>query len=715
MQSARNMKEYRAELRSALGNSFLRETLDNFATSYRANRAAIFEGIDEQELIAEIAAAKDEALGRLDELYAQFAAEAAKRGVTVHLAQTAAEANELILEIARANDCRRIIKSKSMTAEEIRLNQALEGAGLEVTETDLGEWIIQLRQEGPSHMVLPAIHLSRGQVAEVFSQVTGRPEEGDISSLVRVARTELRARFFEADMGITGANFAVAENGAIGLCTNEGNARLTSTLPRVQVALCGLDKLAPTLHEALRIIKVLARNATAQAITNYVSWITGRVEYLPNPDQKKIYHVVFLDNGRRALAQDPVCGQALRCIRCGACANVCPVFRLVGGHRMGHIYIGAIGLILTYFFHGPDQVRNLIQNCIGCEACKTVCGAGIDLPAVIMEIRARLNRREGAPPAVSLVGAVMKNRKLFHALLRAGQVAQKPVTGRTRFVRHLPDFLIGDQNFKALPALADVPFRDQWADLAPGLPAGDLSIGLFAGCAQDFIYPEQLKAGLKLLVAKGCRVIFPLEQSCCGLPLYMMGDKETAESLAARNIRAFAEAGCDYIVSLCASCVSHMKRNYQALALDLMADQAESYCGKIIDFSSLMVNVLNYGPDDFQAEGREKTGLHLPCHLVRGLGVGEEPRRLIRAAGEYVPSPEEDVCCGFGGSYSLKIPEISGQLMANKLQNLEASGAAAAVTDCPGCVMQLRGGEEKRGRGLEIRHLAEFLAERLKK
>jgi iron-sulfur cluster protein len=390
MQTAKNMKEYHADLNEALNDEFLRETLDKFAVAYRSNRVNIFADVDEKGLIAEIAVAKDQALGQLEELYQRFKAEAEKRGVIVHRAKTAAEANDIIRRIAKDSGSRKIIKAKSMTAEETLLNHALEGDGLEVTETDLGEWIIQLRHEGPTHMVMPAIHLSRKQVADTFGEATGERQDNDISRLVKVARKELRAKFAGADMGISGANFAVAENGAIGLCTNEGNARLVTTLPRVQVALCGLEKLMPTLHDALRIIKVLPRNATGQAITSYVTWITGRTDCEAGPDGQKEYHIVFLDNGRLDLLKDPVCGPALRCVRCGACANVCPVYRLVGGHKMGHIYIGAIGLILTYFFHGHETAKNLVQNCINCEACKNVCGAGIDLPGIIQEVRGRV-------------------------------------------------------------------------------------------------------------------------------------------------------------------------------------------------------------------------------------------------------------------------------------------------------------------------------------
>ncbi|MFW5838217.1 MAG: LUD domain-containing protein, partial [Desulfovibrionaceae bacterium] len=373
MPAPRNRREYQARIQDALDDDFLRRAMDAFARAYPESRARAFAGLDPDALAAEVAGIKDAAAGRLNELYQEFRRKAEAAGAVVHMAATAEEANRIIARIAEEAGCRTIVKSKSMTAEETGLNRSLEAQGLEVAETDLGEWIVQLRREAPSHMVLPAIHLSREQVAELFSGVTGRELEPEVEQLVKVARRELRRRFAEADMGVTGANFAVAESGTIGIVTNEGNARLVSTLPRVHVALVGLDKLLPTLGDALRILRVLPRNATGQAMTSYLTWITGAVQRQAGGKQT---HVVFLDNGRRDMARDPDFSQVLRCVRCGACANVCPVYRAVGGHRFGHVYIGAIGLILTYFLHGRDKARHIVENCINCQACKQVCAAG---------------------------------------------------------------------------------------------------------------------------------------------------------------------------------------------------------------------------------------------------------------------------------------------------------------------------------------------------
>jgi Fe-S oxidoreductase len=242
-----------------------------------------------------------------------------------------------------------------------------------------------------------------------------------------------------------------------------------------------------------------------------------------------------------------------------------------------------------------------------------------------------------------------------------------------------------------------------------------LKVALFAGCAQDFVYPEQLMAATRLLREKRVEAEFPLAQGCCGLPVQMMGERAAAERIAASNVEAFDRISSDKVLTLCASCAAHMSRRYGELTAGRpeLAKKTEKFVSKIVDFSSLLKNFLKIGPEDFVG-GKEKTAYHASCHLCRGLGVVEEPRALIAAAGEYVVTPEEDVCCGFGGSYSLKFPETAAAMMARKLEGVEASGARTLVADCPGCVMQLRGGELSRGGGIKVEHMAEFLARNLR-
>ncbi|MGA2735657.1 MAG: L-lactate dehydrogenase (quinone) large subunit LdhH [Syntrophobacteraceae bacterium] len=715
IKTAHDVITYRKELKKALRNNFLGATLDNFATGYRTSRANAFSGIDFDALAQEIAAGKDQSIAHLQELLEEFTTQAEKAGVKVHFARTAFEANSIIASIAKASGVKQIVKGKSMTAEETFLNDHLEKEGFEVTETDLGEWIIQLRKEGPSHMVMPAIHLSRKDVAELFTKVTGKPHDpDDINGMVKVARKELRRKFLEADMGISGANFAIAESGAIGLVTNEGNGRLVTTLPRVHVALVGVDKLLPDIKSALRILMALPRNATGQLISTYVTWITGPTECKSSPDSKKEMHIVFLDNGRLALAGDPVFSQALRCIRCGACANVCPIYKLVGGHSYGHVYIGAIGLILTYFYHGRRNARAIVKNCLNCQACKSVCPTGIDLPYLIKEVHRTVLKVEGKKPFKNmLLKKALENRRLFHFLLRRASLAQKPLA-EGQYLRHLPFLFSEEHSFRRLPVVAKVPLRDMWQSINRHVENPRYRVALFGGCLSDFVYPEQGQALLRLCLDHDVQLEYPMEQTCCGLPAQMMGERETAKDVAVQNLKAIDPADYDYILTLCASCGSHLKENYRKLLSEEpgLAVKVSQLKDKLIDFSSFMIKVLKVDPDQFRRAGG-KVAYHSPCHLCRGQGVTKEPRELLSTAGlEYVPAKDEDVCCGFGGSFSIDFPEISAELLKRKLDNIEAAGVETLVTDCPGCVLQLRGGMEKRGGKIKVKHIAEVVAER---
>lgn len=718
-QTPSDPKQYRRQLRAALGNHFLGQTLANFAQAYGKSRRSVFQGQDFTKMAKAVVQAKDASLPRLMALYDEFRQNAEDAGAKVHLAATAGEANAIISRIAYQAGAKRIVKSKSMTAEETHLNDHLEAADLEVTETDLGEWIIQLRREGPSHMVLPAIHLSRGQVAGLFSRVSGQAmDPDDIGGMVALARRELRRAFLEADMGISGANFAIADTGALGLVTNEGNARLVTTLPRVHVALVGLDKLLPDLNSALNILRVLPKNATGQNISTYVTWITGANECAAGQGGRKEMHVVFLDNGRLALAKDPDFREALRCVRCGACANLCPIYGLVGGHNYGHVYIGAIGLILTYFYHGRRNARALVANCMNCQACRAVCPAQIDLPRLIKKVHARIMDEEGTRPLKNqMLAKVLPNRRLFHHILRRAYLVQKPLAGSAPLLRHLPRFFDPAHGFRSLPVVAAKPLRARWNKLSKPKSKGrpKLKVALFGGCLVDFVYPEQGEALLALMADRPIELSYPMEQTCCGLPAAMMAEEQTARIVARQNIRAIDPAAHDYVLTLCASCASHIREGYPRLLAreKVWGPRAEQLASKIMDFSSFARQVLNM---ETQSALGPKTAYHAPCHLCRGLGVRQAPRQLIQAAGlDYIPTGNEEICCGFGGSYSVDFPEISARVLESKLAEVEKSGAELLVTDCPGCVLQLRGGLDQRGSRVKVMHLAEALACRLGK
>ena len=714
MSKARS-RQYKARVDAALATPRLQDTLHRFADAYLLSREAAFAGMDFEALRAGIAAMKDEVRDKREEYLAQFTRNAEAAGATVHLARTAAEANNYMVSLARQRGVKLVVKSKSMASEETHLNHALEEAGIRALETDLGEWIIQLAGQRPSHMVMPAIHMTKEEVAELFGKVTGKVEPADIPHLVQLAREQLRQGYLDADMGISGANIAVAETGGIALITNEGNARLVTTLPKIHVALVGIEKLVPTLEDAHKVIDVLPKNATGQLITSYVSWIRGAV---PCGEGSKELHIVLLDNGRSALAESPHCRDALRCIKCGACANVCPVYQTVGGHVFGHIYISAIGIILTAFFHGLENAAELVRACIGCRACVAVCPSGIDLESIILHLREVLGEEEGIGAGKALVfKRIMRNRKLFHTMIRTASLLQKPVTRGERTIRHLPLFFAGLTEWRSLPAIADKALRDQWPTLPQKVGKPRYKVAFFAGCLNDFVYPELGRDLIRVLNHLGVTVTFPKEQNCCGVPALYSGDRETATALAEQNVAAMLSGDPDFVVTTCPTCTMALQRDFKELLRDhpRWAEKAERLAAITLDISRFIVEKCDGGQLLNGLASPEKVTYHDSCHLKRGAGVWREPRQLLTGSGfELVEMAHADRCCGFGGSYSFTShPDIARNILGDKVADIDRSGATCVAMDCPGCLMQIHGGLDKQEKPVRAAHTISLLAEGL--
>jgi L-lactate dehydrogenase complex protein LldF len=329
---------------------------------------------------------KWEALNNLDRYLLEFEQKVKERGGHVHWAENSGEACRYISELATSHGVHKIVKSKSMAAEEIHLTPALEGLGIEVIETDLGEYIVQLRNEPPYHIVTPAMHLTRKDIADLFKDKLGAGDTDDPAELVAIARRALRRDFFSAEMGITGANFLVADVGMIAVTTNEGNARLCTSLPRIHVALVGIEKVVPRLQDLATLWPVLATAGTGQPITCYNTLIGGPRK--PNEaDGPEEFHVILLDNGRSELLADVEQRDVLQCIRCGACLNACPVFRSVGGHTYGTTYPGPIGSVLTPHLRGLNEFQHLSYASSLCGACTDACPVKIDLHHHLLENR----------------------------------------------------------------------------------------------------------------------------------------------------------------------------------------------------------------------------------------------------------------------------------------------------------------------------------------
>lgn len=385
----------------ALGNPSLQKALATATGKALDSReqAVAQMGEESWEHLRERARAiKEHTIDNLDYYLAQLAANVESSGGHVFWAQTSADARRYITELAGRRKVKVAVKGKSMMTEEIELNHALEAAGIEAVETDLGEYIVQLARERPSHINMPAIHKTRADVADLFTEKLGVERNEDISQMAGLARRVLRQRFAEAQMGITGVNYAVAETGTVVLVENEGNIRLTTSLPRLHVAVMGIEKVIPQLDDLDVFMKLLSRSASGQKICSYVSFLTGvkTSQQEEGPDE---FHLVILDNGRVEMLANPHLRESLFCIRCGACLNVCPVYQKIGGHAYGWVYPGPIGAVLTPQIIGRQRAAALPFASSLCGACRDVCPVKINLPEMLLHLRYEIREPGRAAPS----------------------------------------------------------------------------------------------------------------------------------------------------------------------------------------------------------------------------------------------------------------------------------------------------------------------------
>ena len=441
--------------------------------NFNVKRSAAFADLDDAEALRDRARRiKEHTIANLDRYLVQFEQAITRLGGVVHWARDGAEARSIILEIARTQNVKRVVKSKSMATEEIELNEAFEAAGIEPVETDLGEYIVQLAHEKPSHILAPAIHKSKGDISDLFADRLGGDRLTEAAELTQLARRQLREKFCSADMGVTGANFGVAETGTIVLVENEGNIRLSTTLPRIHVALMGIEKVIPRLDDLSVFLKILARSAAGQKMSSYVSFLTG-ARRAGESDGAGQFHLVILDNGRTGILADPEKRESLYCLRCGACLNICPVYQKIGGHAYGSVYSGPIGSIITPPMAGIEKARDLPFASTLCGACREVCPVKINIPHVLLRLRnewVEERRDDRSGPALAervgmkLWSLAMSHRTLYSMLFRTAAFFQGPLLEDGKH-KHLPRPFSGWTENRDFPPLARKPFRDIWSKL----------------------------------------------------------------------------------------------------------------------------------------------------------------------------------------------------------------------------------------------------------
>lgn len=458
--------EFQAASAEAIANPTLQRILGRLSSTLGIRNKQAWDAFRESDLVRQRARGiKDAALSELDKHLATLADNVERRGGHVHWAENGEEACQQIVEIIRSYRATKVVKSKSMTSEEIHLNKALAHANIEVVETDFGEYIIQVARHRPSHIVGPALHLSKEQVADILNTVSDEPLPPEREPLARFARRQLRSRFAAAEVGITGVNFGIAETGTIVIVENEGNARLTTSLPRIHIAVMGIEKVIPRFADVPSFLKILARAATGQKISIYTSLITGarREGELDGPEE---FHLVILDNGRSRILEGPL-RESLFCIRCGACLNACPIYRTVGGHAYGGVYAGPIGAVLTPLYDGLAPNHHLPHASSLCGACQAACPVKIQIPEMLIKLREQLHSSEMAPSrleswAYRMWAWSLRSPRLF----RWGTWLATRTVGRMKrrsgWLSWLPGKLGGWTARRDFPAPAPERFRDWW-------------------------------------------------------------------------------------------------------------------------------------------------------------------------------------------------------------------------------------------------------------
>ena len=467
-------REFKKGSRRAIRNVRVQEAAQRATGNLlRERNNAAAELPEWEELRTRAREIKHHTLERLDDYLALFADSVEKAGGKVIWASTAQEASDYVVSLARARGVRTVVKGKSMATEEIDLNHRFEDAGVEAIETDLGEYMIQLAGETPFHIIAPAIHKTRQDFGQLFSEHLSIPYEEDPQRLTQIARHTLREKFTQADMGVTGANFGIAETGTIVLVENEGNQRLSTALPPIHVSVMGMEKVIPTLHDLSVFLALLPRSATGQKASSYVSLITG--PRTPGEvDGPEEFHLVILDNGRSRILADPTIRESLYCLRCAACLNICPVYNSVGGHAYGWVYSGPIGSIITPELVGIGEAKDLPAASTLCGACRDVCPIKINIPHMLLNLRQKATEPPTETPASSSIrypfmekwamrawAASMRSHRVYSFASRVARLAQKPMA-RNGQIRWLPPILRGWAEHREFPALAPRTFRQIW-------------------------------------------------------------------------------------------------------------------------------------------------------------------------------------------------------------------------------------------------------------
>jgi len=673
------------------------------------------------ELAPALLQLKKDAIAQLDTLLPQTIAAMERNGFHVFVAETAQQAADYITNLVGQ---RLVVKSKSNTGKEINLTHSLQEHGATVYETDLGDRLAQLEGKNKSaHTLAPAAHLTRVECSQLLSKDLGETLPTDPELLVGAARRSLREVFLRAEVGISGANAIAADTGAIFVQENEGNIRCVTSMPKLHIAVAGIEKIVPHFVDGMTVSRTASTYGCGQDIGTYVSIIDG-VSHFSNPAMDFLngaqgpqeVHVVLLKQGRQE-AIDQHCESVLYCLNCGGCLNVCPVYSAIGD-KFGYKYLGGRGVVFAAF-HTNDKTKldeAGLSLCIGCQRCLDACPLQMPVPKMIEQLRAKKVQTEGNSLAKNAVFGLLGANTLA-PLTKIGRhvqnIALKEQPQHNAFLRFdLSKHIPGAPKDRLLPTLSDKSFQELLSKKSP-LKKPKSKVAFFAGCLVNYAYPQLGIDCYDILMANQIQMVTFPGEACCGLPAIMSGDTKTATKMAKENIKLFSSDEYDYLVFVCPSCATTVKEEWEKLLQDchdeVLLTQYKKIQQKVIDITDYLVNVLHIQPPTLKEP--VTVTWHDPCHLVRGLHIVNEPRQLLQQIGvtlHEMHSP--DSCCGFGGTFSLFHYDVSRSVNDEKIKQIAETNAPYVATACPGCVMHLKDGLYRNHSQQQALHIVSLLA-----
>ncbi|PSP76848.1 (4Fe-4S)-binding protein [Halobacteriales archaeon QS_3_64_16] len=658
-------------------------------------------------------AIKKEAIAELPDLIDRVTEAVEANGGSVYVAEDAVDANSHIASLMNEHSAEKMVKSKSMTTEELELNAALEKEDFDVVETDLGEWVIQIAEEAPSHLIGPAIHKSPEEIATLFNEhfEPAEPFTGDPNELTRFARDKVGEHIQDADIGLTGANFVMAESGSIALVTNEGNARKTAITPPTHVAVTGVEKLLPSVRELAPFVELIGRTGTGQDITSYVSLLTPPTDSpvldFEAPDEPmaegdRDFHLVLVDNGRLAMREDDQLRETLYCIRCGACNNSCANFQSVGGHGFGgETYTGGIGTGWEAGIEGLDSAGEFNDLCTGCSRCVNKCPVKIDIPWINTVVRDRVNRGgeesdysflvEGLTPDSEPRGIDVQKRLFgnIESLAKLGSVTaplSNWLTG-TRPARALLDRALGVDARRELPQWRRETFRD-WASGRESISEAEREVVLYPDLYTNYVLPERGKAAVRVLEALGVGVTVPEVGESGRAPLSqgMIATADRKASAVYANLAEHVDAGRDVVV-IEPSDLAMFRNDYEKLLPEKSFERLRDSSYEVMEY---VYGLLENGADREalpKANGTGKLAYHSHCQQ-RTLGLEPYTTTILSDLGYDVTTSDVE-CCGMAGSFGYKSEyyEVSmdvGRQLKDQFEAERADGRTlvASGTSC---------------------------------